>query len=85
MITRHVRRSKLQIYYDILKAINHESELGKVRPTRVQNLCNMSYDKFSKYLPVYQLKITVNEYFVNNNLMVIPRKGFMLIEKILLV
>ena len=50
MITRQVRRSKLQIYYDILKAINHELELGKVRPTRVQNLCNISYDKFSKYL-----------------------------------
>ncbi|MDH3823751.1 MAG: transcriptional regulator [Nitrosopumilus sp.] len=47
---RQVRRNKLQIYYDILKAINHESKLGKVKPTRVQNLCHMSYDKFSKYL-----------------------------------
>ncbi|MDH3396038.1 MAG: transcriptional regulator [Nitrosopumilus sp.] len=47
---RQVRRSNLQIYYDILKAINHESKLGKVKPTRVQNLCHMSYDKFSKYL-----------------------------------
>jgi len=47
---RQVRRNKLQIYYDILEAINHESKLGKVKPTRVQNLCHMSYDKFSNYL-----------------------------------
>lgn len=47
---RQERRSKLQIYHDILNAINQESKLGKVKPTRVQNFCHMSYDKFSKYL-----------------------------------
>ncbi|MDH3611292.1 MAG: hypothetical protein OEM79_05975 [Nitrosopumilus sp.] len=49
-MTIEVRRSKLDLYYDIISAINEESLSGEVRPTRVQHHCNMSYDKLSRYL-----------------------------------
>jgi len=44
------RRSKLEIYNDILNAIQIESQQGEVKPTRIQHQSNMSYDKMSKYL-----------------------------------
>lgn len=34
--SRKDRRSKLEIYYDILNAITKESQYGEVNPTRVQ-------------------------------------------------
>ena len=40
----------MEIYYDILTAIDHESLNGEVKPTRVQHLSNMSYDKVARYL-----------------------------------
>jgi predicted transcriptional regulator len=45
----HSRRSKLEIYYSILRAIKSEAEYGEIRPTRIQFLSNMSYDKINKY------------------------------------
>ncbi len=47
---RRERRTKLEIFNDILLAIQDESSNGIVKPTRVQQKCNMSYDKFSKYV-----------------------------------
>ena len=44
------KRKKLELYYDILQAIKQEATSGKVKPTRVQHLCNMSYDKMSNYI-----------------------------------
>ena len=44
------KRKKLELYYDVLDAIQKESFSGEVKPTRVQHLCNLSYDKMSKYL-----------------------------------
>lgn len=43
-----IRRNKLEIFYDILCGIEKEGLQGKVKPTRVQQQCNMSYDKFLK-------------------------------------
>ena len=43
------RRNKLEIYYSILNSIQSEATYGKVKPTRIQFLSNMSYDKISKY------------------------------------
>ena len=44
------KRKKLELYYDLLSAIQQESVSGEIKPTRVQHLCNLSYDKMSKYL-----------------------------------
>ncbi len=44
------KRRKLELYNDILSAIQEEGTKGEVKPTRVQHLCNTSYDKMSKYL-----------------------------------
>ena len=40
----------MEIYHDILTAIEHESLNGEIKPTRVQHLSNMSYDKVTRYL-----------------------------------
>ena len=47
---RKEKRNKLQIYHDILNAIKQEKINGPVKPTRVQFLSNMSYDKLTVYL-----------------------------------
>jgi predicted transcriptional regulator len=44
------KRKKLELYNDILTAVQYEATKGEVKPTRVQHLCNTSYDKMSKYL-----------------------------------
>lgn len=41
----------MQIYYDIMSAIQQEAmNEGGAKPTRIQHLSNMSYDKLSRYL-----------------------------------
>jgi len=40
----------LEIYNDILSAINVELINGEARPTRIQSLSNLAYDKLSRYL-----------------------------------
>lgn len=50
-LQRKERRHKLQIYYDIVYAIQQEAmNEGGARPTRIQHLSNMSYDKLMRYL-----------------------------------
>lgn len=45
------RRHRLQIYREILSAIQVElMNEGNARPTRVQHLSNMSYDRLKKYV-----------------------------------
>src|SRR5213594_2554059 len=45
------KRSRMEIYDDILKGIEHELRSGgEVKPTRIQQRCNLAYDKFSRYL-----------------------------------
>ena len=45
----HLRRNKLEIYYSIMISIQSEAAYGDVKPTRIQFLSNMSYDKINKY------------------------------------
>ena len=40
----------MEICNDILSAIKVELTNGEAKPTRVQSLSNLAYDKFSKYL-----------------------------------
>ena len=45
------RRSKIQLYYDIITAIVEDSQNNdNVSPPRIQFKCNTSYDKLAKYL-----------------------------------
>ena len=40
----------MEIYNAILSAINLELTNGEAKPTRVQSLCNLAYDKLVRYL-----------------------------------
>jgi predicted transcriptional regulator len=40
----------LEIYNDILSAIELESQSGQAKPTRVQSRSNLAYDKLSRYI-----------------------------------
>jgi predicted transcriptional regulator len=40
----------MEIYNDILSAINLELTNGEAKPTRVQTLSNLAYDKLLRYL-----------------------------------
>jgi predicted transcriptional regulator len=44
------KRSKMEIYNDILTAIRAESTDGEPRPTRIQAKSNLAYDKLMRYL-----------------------------------
>lgn len=71
-LQRKERRHKLQIYYEILSAIREESmNAGEVRPTRIQHLSNMSYDKLSRYLNELEEKKMV----IKNNTLSLTDKG----------
>ena len=43
------KRSKLEIYNDILSAIELELQSGQAKPTRVQSRSNLAYDKLARY------------------------------------
>ena len=53
---RKDRRSKLELYHDILDAITKESQYGEVKPTRVQFLSHTSYDKLMMYFDELEKK-----------------------------
>jgi predicted transcriptional regulator len=40
----------MEIYNDILSAIERELPNGEAKPTRIQSLSNLAYDKLVKYL-----------------------------------
>jgi predicted transcriptional regulator len=44
------KRNKMEIYNDILSAIKVELTNGEAKPTRVQSLSNLAYDKLVRYL-----------------------------------
>ena len=48
------KRNKMEIYNDILSAIKVELTTGEAKPTRVQSLSNLAYDKLIRYL--YELE-----------------------------
>ena len=52
----------MEIYNDILNAIQKEAQEGEVKPTRIQHQSNLSYDKMSRYLKELENKkmITVS-------------------------
>jgi predicted transcriptional regulator len=46
----------MEIYNDILSAINLELTNGEAKPTRVQTLSNLAYDKLVRYLNELEAK-----------------------------
>ena len=46
----------MEIYNDILTAIKVELTNGEAKPTRVQTLSNLAYDKLIRYLDVLKSK-----------------------------
>jgi predicted transcriptional regulator len=46
----------MEIYNDILTAINVELTNGQAKPTRVQSLSNLAYDKLVRYLNELEVK-----------------------------
>ncbi len=51
------RRSKLQIFYDVLSAIKEDSQNNeKISYTRIQFKCNTSYDKLLRYFDEMKAK-----------------------------
>jgi predicted transcriptional regulator len=46
----------MEIYNDILSAIKAELTYGEAKPTRVQSLSNLAYDKLAKYLDELESK-----------------------------
>jgi predicted transcriptional regulator len=50
------KRNKMEIYNDILSAIAQGSIHGEAKPTRVQILSNLAYDKLVRYLDELESK-----------------------------
>ena len=66
------RRSKIQLYYDIVSAIVEDSQNNdSVSPTRIQFKCNTSYDKLTKYLE----EMKERQIIANEKLIKITEKG----------
>lgn len=55
------RRTKLQIYYDVISAILSDKQAHtQISKTRIQQKCNTSYDKLIKYLDEMHDKGLIN-------------------------
>lgn len=70
-VTRRSKRSKWELYHDILTAINKEMPYGEVRVTRIQFQSNMSYDNLVTYLRDLEKK-----QMINRNPISLTQKGF---------
>jgi predicted transcriptional regulator len=65
------KRNKLEIYNDILSAIEVELTNGEAKPTRVQSLSNLAYDKFVRYLDELE-----NKEMILQNPLMMTEKGY---------
>jgi len=73
---RRQRRTKLEIYYDILRELQNQSVQGRAKPTRIQQKCNMSYDKFSNNLQELKERKLVSD----DDLLKVTDKGIKLLN-----
>ena len=70
-IARRSKRSKWEIYNDILTAINNEGTYGEVRVTRIQFQSNLSFDNLTKHLKDLEKKQMINRTPIS-----VTQKGF---------
>jgi predicted transcriptional regulator len=61
----------MEIYNDILSAIKVELTNGEAKPTRVQSLSNLAYDKLVRYLDELE-----NKKLIVQNPLRITEKGY---------
>jgi predicted transcriptional regulator len=61
----------MEIYNDILSAIKVELTNGEAKPTRVQSLSNLAYDKLVRYLDELETKKLIVQ-----NPLTITEKGY---------
>ncbi|NND85996.1 MAG: hypothetical protein HKM23_01440 [Nitrosopumilus sp.] len=66
----------MEIFYDILNEFKKESSFGEIKRTRIQQKCNMSYDKFSKNLD----ELENRELISSNSSLQITDKGIQFLE-----
>ena len=62
------KRTRIQLYFDIISAIIQEEDIS---PTRIQFKCNTSYDKLMKYLEEMQKR----EIIAKDTSIVVTEKG----------
>ena len=62
------KRTRIQLYFDIISAIIQEEDIS---PTRIQFKCNTSYDKLMKYLEEMQRR----EIIAKNGSIGVTEKG----------
>ena len=62
------KRTRIQLYFDIISAIIQEEDIS---PTRIQFKCNTSYDKLMKYLEEMQKR----EIIARDTSIVVTEKG----------
>jgi predicted transcriptional regulator len=55
------KRGKLEIYNDILSAIELELQSGQAKPTRVQSRSNLAYDKLARYFEELNYKEMITQ------------------------
>jgi predicted transcriptional regulator len=73
------RRHRLQIYYEILSAIEVEMyNDGNAKPTRLGHYSNLSYDKLKKYLEELDKTDLIN---MQDGAIEITEKGRQLLRK----
>jgi predicted transcriptional regulator len=61
----------MEIYNDILSAIKVELTNGEAKPTKVQSLSNLAYDKLVRYLDELE-----NKKLIVQNPLTITEKGY---------
>ena len=74
-IARRSKRSKWEIYHDILTAIINENAYGEVRVTRIQFQSNLSYDNLTKHLKDLEKK-----QMINRTPLSVTQKGFQFLK-----
>ena len=76
---RQEKRHKLQLFYDILCAIEEDTLRNEVaRPTHVQHFTRLSYDKMMNHLDELEEKTMIHRV---SGLVAITAKGKKFIEK----
>ena len=80
---RQEKRHKLQLFYEILCAIEDDIVHNKVaRPTHIQHNCRLSYDKMMNHINQLEQKGMIHTQIEKNNGSIsITGKGKMFVER----
>ena len=80
---RQEKRHKLQLFYEILCAIEDDIVHNKVaRPTHIQHNCRLSYDKMMNHINQLEQKGMIHTHRENNNRSIsITGKGMLFVKR----